>query len=110
MRKILLGAVVVVALTGSVAAQAADEAEVTRLCEALPILRPDKIFPDDKQLGAVLCSLTIIIATAQLKGQPSEDCEKARQVVYEEAQRRGISEAARLACKDRMDKLKSGKP
>jgi hypothetical protein len=84
-------------------ARAADEASVQRMCKAVPLLEPDlnKMW-DDETLAEVLCSMTIIITAAGLKGKRNEECEIARQIVYEESKRRGISETARLKCVERL--------
>jgi hypothetical protein len=98
-------------------ARAADEASVQRMCKAVPLLEPDlnKMW-DDETLAEVLCSMTIIITAAGLKGKRNEECEIARQIVYEESKRRGISETARLKCVERIkpaeqvDEVFSGRP
>jgi len=84
-------------------AYAAEEASVQRMCKAVPLLQPDLAeMWDDEKLAEVLCSMTIIITTAGLKGKRNEECEIARQIIYEEAKRRGVSETAQLECAERI--------
>ncbi len=82
-------------------ARAADEATVRHMCKAVPLLDLNEMW-DDRRLADVLCSMTIIISAAGLKGNRNEECEIARQIVYEEAKRRGVSEMARLKCAERL--------
>jgi hypothetical protein len=85
------------------AAHAVDEATMRRICASIPMMDLKALWNDD-QLEDVLCSATLSIAVAQMQGNRNLECETAHKAIYDEAVRRGRVEAARLKCKERLQR------